>query len=135
METITISCPQCKHQMEYWTRNNFINCTKCKASIPVQPTVPQKEVIEITSEEAQQRLKPGVYVDGVEIFAEVKGMSNTDWHDYLYKNKIIFIDDEFDGEDTWLVYYEDEELTKKIDDIDQFIEDYKNKVEVIEVKA
>lgn len=55
-------------------------------------------------------------------------MSNVDWHDYLYKNKIIFIDDEFDGEDTWLVYYEDEELTKRIDDIDQFIEDYKNKV-------
>jgi hypothetical protein len=121
--------------MEYWTRNNFILCTKCRAVIEVEPTVSQEGVIEITSEEAQQRLKPGVYVDGVEIFAEVKGMSNTDWHDYLYKNKIIFIDDEFDGEDTWLVYYEDEELTKRIDDIDQFIEDYKNKVEVIEVKA
>lgn len=25
--------------MEYWTRNNFINCTKCKASIPVEPCV------------------------------------------------------------------------------------------------
>lgn len=133
METIAISCPQCKHTMEYWTRNNFILCTKCRAVIEVEPTVSQEGVIEITSEEAQQRLKPGVYVDGVEIFAEVKGMSDVDWHDYLYKNKIIFIDSEFDGEDTWLVYYEDEELTKKIDDIDQFIEDYKNKVEVIEV--
>ena len=105
METIKINCPNCNHQMEYWTRNNFINCTKCKTTIPVEPCVEKVE------------------------------MSNTDWHDYLYKNKIIFIDDEFDGEDTWLVYYEDEELTKKIDDIDQFIEDYKNKVEVIEVKV
>ena len=135
METIAISCPQCKHTMEYWTRNNFILCTKCRAVIEVEPTVSQEGVIEITSEEAQQRLKPGVYVDGVEIFAEAREMSNVDWHDYLYKNKIIFIDSEFDGEDTWLVYYEDEELTKRIDDIDQFIEDYKSKIKVIEVKA
>ena len=33
--------------MEYWTRNNFINCTKCKASIPVEPCVENvDEVIE-----------------------------------------------------------------------------------------
>lgn len=33
--------------MEYWTRNNFINCTKCKASIPVEPCVEKgEEVIE-----------------------------------------------------------------------------------------
>jgi transcription initiation factor TFIIIB Brf1 subunit/transcription initiation factor TFIIB len=73
MNTIKITCPECKHQMEYWTRNNFILCTKCRAVIEVEPTVSQGEVIEITSEEAQQRLKPGAYVDGVEIFAEVRG--------------------------------------------------------------
>lgn len=47
MDTIKITCPECKHQMEYWTRNNFINCTKCKASIPVEPCVENvDEVIE-----------------------------------------------------------------------------------------
>lgn len=104
MDTIKIICPECKHSMEYWTRNNFINCTKCKSRIEVEPCVKKVE------------------------------MSNVDWHDYLYKIGAFFIDDEFDGEDEWLVYYEDEELTKRIDDIDQFIEDYKNKVEVIEVR-
>lgn len=47
MKTITISCPQCKHSMEYWTRNNFINCPKCKATIQVEPCVEKvEEVIE-----------------------------------------------------------------------------------------
>jgi len=33
--------------MEYWTRNNFINCTKCKAVIEVEPCVEKvEEVIE-----------------------------------------------------------------------------------------
>lgn len=51
MDTIKITCPECKHQMEYWTRNNFINCTKCKASIPVEPC---KERLTEEEEEEQQ---------------------------------------------------------------------------------
>ena len=105
MNTIKINCPECNQTMEYWTINSYICCTKCKTTIEVEPCVEKVE------------------------------MSNTDWHDYLLNNDIIFLDDEFDGEDTWLVYYEDEELTKRIDNIDQFIEDYKNNVEVIEVKV
>lgn len=102
METIAISCPQCKHTMEYWTRNNFINCTKCKASIPVEPCV-----------------------DKVEMVIDI---------DYLVNNDIVFIDEVRDeNDDYWLAYYEDEECTIRIDDIDQFIEDYKSKIETIEV--
>lgn len=43
--------------MEYWTRNSFINCTKCKVSIPVEPCV--EEVIE--------ELEEGVEIIEVEI--------------------------------------------------------------------
>ena len=43
--------------MEYWTRNNFINCTKCKARIEVEPCV--EEVIE--------ELEEGVEIIEVEI--------------------------------------------------------------------
>lgn len=51
MNTIKITCPECKHQMEYWTRNNFINCTKCKASIPVEPCIEElEEVINVEIE-------------------------------------------------------------------------------------
>lgn len=57
METIKINCPECKHSIEYWTRNNFINCTKCKATIPVEPCV--EEVIE--------ELDEGVEIIKVEI--------------------------------------------------------------------
>ena len=46
MNTIKTTCPECKHQMEYWTRNNFINCTKCKANIPVEPCIEELEEIE-----------------------------------------------------------------------------------------
>ena len=37
METIKINCPSCNHQMEYWTRGNYINCPKCNETIPVEP--------------------------------------------------------------------------------------------------
>lgn len=49
METIKINCPECKHQMEYWTRNNFINCTKCKTRIEVEPC--EEELNEVHQEE------------------------------------------------------------------------------------
>jgi DNA-directed RNA polymerase subunit RPC12/RpoP len=39
METVKITCPDCKNNMEYWTKNNFIQCTKCKARIPVVPCI------------------------------------------------------------------------------------------------
>lgn len=48
MDTIKIICPECQHSMEYWTRNNFINCTKCKAIIEVEPC---EEVVEELTEE------------------------------------------------------------------------------------
>ncbi len=37
MQPIQISCPHCNHPLEYWTKNNYINCPKCKDSIPVEP--------------------------------------------------------------------------------------------------
>lgn len=61
MNTIKIACPECKHSMEYWTRNNFINCTKCKASIPVEPCVEKTEEQtqeELTEEENEQPHNP-----------------------------------------------------------------------------
>ena len=110
MNTIKITCPECKHQMEYWTRNNFINCTKCKTAIEVEPCKEELTEIEEQPEE----------IDEV----------------YLLKNHIIFADEIEVGENDYeYQYFEDEELTKRIDDIDQFIEDYKNKLEVIEVKV
>lgn len=112
MNTIKITCPECKHQMEYWTRNNFINCTKCKASIPVEPCVEEVKVNDFPIKERE--------IDEV----------------YLLENHIIFADEIEVGENDYeYQYFEDEELTKRIDDIDQFIEDYKNKIEVIEVKV
>jgi primosomal protein N' len=49
METIKITCPECNQTMEYWTRDNFINCTRCKAVIPVEPC--EEELIEEQPEE------------------------------------------------------------------------------------
>lgn len=99
METIKIICPECKHQMEYWTRNNFINCTKCKARIEVEPCV-EREVIDLN---------------------------------YLVENNIVFIDEVADeNDDYWLEYFEDEECTIKINDIDEFVRNYN--AETIEVQ-
>ena len=98
--------------MEYWTRNNHINCTKCKASIPVEPCVEEVKVNNFPIKERE--------IDEV----------------YLLENHIIFADEIEVGENDYeYQYFEDEELTKRIDDIDQFIEDYKSKIEVIEVKV
>lgn len=30
MEFKNINCPECGLNIEYWTKNNFIECTKCK---------------------------------------------------------------------------------------------------------
>ena len=45
--------------------------------------------------------------------------------DYLLNHNIIFCDEEWneDGE-YWWVYFTDVDCTKRIDDIDKFIEDY-----------
>lgn len=50
METIKINCPECNHTMEYWTKNNHIYCTKCKAVIEVEPCKEEVEE-ELTEEE------------------------------------------------------------------------------------
>ena len=46
METKKIVCPKCGLNMEYWTRNNFINCTKCGETIAVEPFVDEALVEE-----------------------------------------------------------------------------------------
>ena len=37
MEFKNINCPECGLNIEYWTKNNFIECTKCKNKIKVEP--------------------------------------------------------------------------------------------------
>jgi tRNA(Ile2) C34 agmatinyltransferase TiaS len=51
MKPVKIKCPECNHSMEYWTQNDFIFCTKCKAKIDVEPckeelTEDEEEVID-----------------------------------------------------------------------------------------
>ena len=108
METIKINCPECNNQMEYWTINSYIYCTKCKTTIEVEPCVEEVKVNDFPIKERE------IY--------EV----------YLLEKHIIFADEIEVGENDYeYQYFEDEELTKRIDDIDQFIEDYKNKVDVL----
>lgn len=38
-----INCPECNLKIEYWTKNNFIECTKCKNIIKVEPCEDIKE--------------------------------------------------------------------------------------------
>lgn len=44
MEFKNINCPECGLNIEYWTKNNFIECTKCKNNIKVEPC--EEEIIE-----------------------------------------------------------------------------------------
>lgn len=44
MKTIKINCPECNLNIEYWTKNDFIECTKCKNKIKVEPC--EEEIIE-----------------------------------------------------------------------------------------
>lgn len=45
MDTKNIVCNNCGLNMEYWTKADFINCTKCGELITVEPC--EDEVIEI----------------------------------------------------------------------------------------
>lgn len=46
MKTISINCPYCKHPMEYWTKRNYIECTKCNEKIDVEPCTVEEELEE-----------------------------------------------------------------------------------------
>lgn len=47
-----INCPECNHHIEYWTKNNFIECIKCKNMIEVEPCGAVEEIIvEVEDEE------------------------------------------------------------------------------------
>ncbi|NLL02486.1 MAG: hypothetical protein GX265_05665 [Mollicutes bacterium] len=46
MKTIKINCPECGLNIEYWTKNDFIECTKCKNKIKVEPCEDTEEKIE-----------------------------------------------------------------------------------------
>ncbi len=37
MQTKNITCPKCKLNMEYWTKNSQIECVQCKTIIKVEP--------------------------------------------------------------------------------------------------
>lgn len=37
METKKIVCPECNLYIEYWTKSNYISCTKCGEAIAVEP--------------------------------------------------------------------------------------------------
>lgn len=43
METVKINCPKCGLEIEYWTKNNYIECPDCKTIIEVEPC---KEIVE-----------------------------------------------------------------------------------------
>lgn len=86
-----INCPGCNHPIEYWTKNSFIECIKCKNMIEVEPCVVVKRLTV----------------------------------DDLLEKGIIFADEVWTEEgDYWLEYYEDENCTKEIEDIDEFIRSY-----------
>jgi DNA-directed RNA polymerase subunit RPC12/RpoP len=46
MKFININCPECGLEIEYWTKNDFIECTKCKNKIKVEPCEDIEEKIE-----------------------------------------------------------------------------------------
>lgn len=95
MEFKNINCPECGLNIEYWTKNNFIECPKCKNNIKVEPCEKSKELT----------------------------------LDDLLEKGIIFVDEIWNEEgDYWWVYYEDEECTKEIENIDEFVIKY-NEVE------
>lgn len=104
METKKIVCPECNLYIEYWTRNNYIECPKCKHAIVVKMS---KRKIVLTEGELSK--KEGKTLDD------------------LLNEGIIFVDEHWDEEedsDYWWVYYEDEDCTKEIEDIDEFVKEY-----------
>ena len=46
-----INCPNCNHPMEYWTKNNYIECIQCKEIIEVEPC---EELVEEEDEEIEE---------------------------------------------------------------------------------
>lgn len=47
MKTIKINCPECSLNIEYWTRNSFMECPQCKTNIKVEPCKEiEEEIIE-----------------------------------------------------------------------------------------
>lgn len=93
METKKIVCPKCGLNMEYWTRNNFINCTKCGGIVEVEACEDKAEEITL---------------------------------DDLLSKGIVFVDEKWNEEtgEYWWEYYEDDDCTKAIEDIDEFVKNY-----------
>ena len=46
-----INCPSCNHYIEYWTKNNYIECINCKDMIEVEPCEDVITDIDIIEEE------------------------------------------------------------------------------------
>lgn len=91
MKTKKIICPKCKLQMEYRTKNNYIQCTRCGETIAVEPYKAEGKTL-----------------------------------DDLLNEGTVFVEERWTEEpgDYWWEYYEDEDLTIEIEDIDQFVKDY-----------
>ena len=51
METVKINCPKCGLEIEYWTKNNYIECPDCKEIIKVEPCKDLEEIDEEIKEE------------------------------------------------------------------------------------
>ena len=46
METVKINCPKCGLEIEYWTKNNYIECPGCKEIIGVEPCKEEERTIQ-----------------------------------------------------------------------------------------
>ena len=44
--TKNTKCPNCNHNIEYWTKSNHIECINCKNMIEVEPCEEVKEELE-----------------------------------------------------------------------------------------
>jgi len=44
--TKNTKCPNCNHDIEYWTKSNHIECINCKSIIEVEPCEDIEEKIE-----------------------------------------------------------------------------------------
>ena len=45
METVKINC-RCGLEIEYWTKNNYIECPDCKERIGVEPCVEEEGIMQ-----------------------------------------------------------------------------------------
>jgi peptide subunit release factor 1 (eRF1) len=55
MEFKNINCPECGLNIEYWTKNNFIECTKCKNKIKVEPC---KDIVDEVIDDGEIEILP-----------------------------------------------------------------------------